>query len=197
MLIRFFLLKKSPTWGKMRLPSVIPNFQFLNFILTQLHKTGNSHFLFECNNFSPRTCILKIDTFCSFQRFVTLAQASVSVTVSVQVPSQVLCFIKPLSLTLLWFRSIKLVLLGTVKRPIQIWNSFSYCCRRAVGLFFSFLLGPIFGMDILYANMTYKCGNIPSELLWWYSLPWAKWSCPFYGGASLLSSLSRDFPHNH
>ena len=95
-----------------------------------------------------------MDTFCSFQRFVTLAQASVSVTVSVQVPSQVLCFIKPLSLTLLWwFRSTKLVLLETIKRPIQIWNYFSYCCRRAVGLFFRFLLGPIFGMDILYMQI--------------------------------------------
>lgn len=70
------------------------------------------------------------------------------------------------------------------------------CSMKSGGLIFDF---PklCFGMDILYANMTYKCGNIPSELLWWYSLPWAKWSCPFYGGASLLSSLSRDFPHNH
>ena len=138
-----------------------------------------------------------MDTFCSFQRFVTLAQASVSVTVSVQVPSQVLCFIKPLSLTLLWFRSTKLVLLEIVKRPIQIWNCFSYCFRRAVGLFFRFLRFNFWNGYFIYANMTYKCGNIPSELLWWYSLPWAKWSCPFYGGASLLSSLSRDFPHNH
>ena len=97
-----------------------------------------------------------MDTFCSFQRFVTLAQASVSVTVSVQVPSQVLCFIKPLSLTLLWFRSTKLVLSETIKRPIQMWNCFSYCFRRAVGLFFRFLriqfLEWIFYMQIWRIN---------------------------------------------
>ena len=44
MLVRFFLLKNHQHEEKMIVSSVIPNCQFLNFILTPLHKTGNSHF---------------------------------------------------------------------------------------------------------------------------------------------------------